>query len=111
MAVDFSFAIGYGVVIDQEKFGMIENIIDDIDDRDSWCDRWAQCLNCWNGDEYFVGITHTAVDFDETVAPFDPNKCVLDPEDEQAFLNFYNKYHLEKFFEWTPNCCAIAFIW
>lgn len=111
MAIDFSFSIGYGIVISKEEFETIENIIEDINDRDNWCDRWAQCLNCWNGDEYFVGITYTVLDYDETVRNFKKDRYILNLEDKEAFLKFYNKYHLEKFFEWKPNCCAIAFIW
>ena len=111
MAIDFSFAIGYGIVISKEEFEAVENIIENIDDCDEWGDRWAKCLNCWNGDEYFVGISYTVLDFDDTVRGFNKDKYALNPEDEEAFLKFYNKYHLEKFFEWTPDCCAIAFIW
>ena len=30
MSVNFSFAIGYGIVISQEEFEAIENIIEDV---------------------------------------------------------------------------------
>ena len=111
MAVDFSFAIGYGVVISQEDFKAIEDIIEDIDDRDDWCDRWAPCLNSWaEEDGYFVGVTYRILDYDDTVKAFNKDKYALNPKDTAEFLKFYNKYHLEKFFEWKPDCCAIAFI-
>jgi hypothetical protein len=112
MSVDFSFAIGYGIVISQEEFEAIENIIEDFNDRDDWHDKWAQCLDLWgDGDEHFVGITYTVIDYDDGVKGFDKDKYALNPKDEEAFLKFYNKYHLEKFFEWKPDCCAIAFVW
>ena len=51
MAIDFSFAIGYGIVISKENFEAIEDIIEDIDDRDDWGDKWAKCLNDWADEE------------------------------------------------------------
>lgn len=111
MAVDFSFSIGYGIVISKEEFEAIENIIEDIDDRDDWNDKWAKCLNTWADEEHFVGITYTVLDFGDEIKDFNKDKYTLNPKDEEAFLNFYNKYHLEKFFEWKPDCCAIAFVW
>lgn len=111
MAIDFSFAIGYGIVISKEEFEAVEDIIEDIDDCEDWRDKWAKCLNIWADEEHFVGITYTVLDFGEDIKNFNKDKYALNPEDEEAFLKFYNKYHLEKFFEWKPNCCAIAFIW
>ena len=112
MSVNFSFAIGYGIVISQEEFEAIENIIEDDNDRDNWCYKWAQCLDCWgNDDGHFVGITYTVLDYDDGVKNFDKDKYRLNPKDTAAFLNFCDKYHLEKFFEWKPDCCAIAFVW
>lgn len=112
MAIEFCFAIGYGIVISQEEFEAIKNIIEDTNDRNDWCYKWAQCLDCWgNSDEHFVGITYTVLDSDDGVKSFRKDKYILDLKDKEAFLKFYNKYHLEKFFEWKPDCCAIAFIW
>ena len=110
MAIDFSFAIGYGIVISKENFETIEDIIEDIDDRNNWEDKWAKCLNDWADEEYFVGITYTVLDYGEDIKKFNKDKYRLNPKDTAAFLSFYNKYHLEKFFDWTPDCCAIAFI-
>lgn len=111
MSVDYSFVIGYGIVINGKKFEAVENIIEDINDRDDWGDKWTKCLDLWTGEEYFVGITYSILDFDEGVKKFDKDKYSLDPKDEEAFLKFYNKYRLEKFFKWTPECCAIPLIW
>lgn len=110
MAIDFSFAIGYGIVISKEDFEAVENIIEDIDDREDWENKWAKCLNDWADDEHFMGITYTVLDYGEDIKKFNKDKYCLNPKDEEAFLKFYNKYHLEEFFEWTPDCCAIAFI-
>ena len=110
MAIDFSFAIGYGIVISKEDFEAVEDIIEDIDDREDWGNKWAKCLNDWADEEHFVGITYTVLDYGEDIKSFNKDKYALNPEDEEAFFKFYNKYHLEEFFEWTPDCCAIAFI-
>lgn len=110
MAIDFSFAIGYGVVIDKEDFGAVENIIEDINDRDEWGDRWAKCLNCWTGDDYFVGVIYS-YDIEDGVISLSGKRIALNPKDEQNFRDFYNKYHLENFFEWSPNPCAVIFVW
>jgi hypothetical protein len=110
MAIDFSFAIGYGIVINKENFEAIEDVIEDIDDRNDWENKWARCLNDWADKEHFVGITYTVLDYGEDIKNFNKNKYRLNPKDTAEFFKFYDKYHLEKFFDWIPNCCAIAFI-
>lgn len=110
MAIDFSFAIGYGIIISKEDFEAIEDIIEDINDREGWENKWAKCLNDWADEEHFVGVVYTILDYGEDIKEFNKDKYVLNPKDKQAFLKFYNKYHLEKFFEWKPDCRAIAFI-
>ena len=110
MAIDFSFVIGYGIIISKEEFETIEDIIEDIDDRNDWENKWARCLNDWADEEYFMGITYTVLDYGEDIKKFNKDKYCLNPKDEEAFLKFYNKYHLEEFFECAPDCYAIAFI-
>lgn len=110
MSVDISFGIGYGVVVERDVFLSIEEKILDDNDRDAWCDRWAQCINTWTGDDYFVGIVYT-FDVDDAVVPLKGRRVALDPESLQEFLDFYNKYHLEEFFKWTPDPCAVIFTW
>ena len=110
MAIDFSFAIGYGIVISKEDFEAVEDIIEDINDREDWENKWAKCLNDWADEEHFVGITYTVLDYGEDIKNFKKDKYILDLKDREAFFEFYDKYHLEEFFDWIPNCCAIAFI-
>ena len=108
MAVEIDFAIGYGTTIEPDVFTSIEEMILDDDDRDMWCDRWAQCLNTWTGEDYFVGVIYW-YDIEGGVISLSGKRATLDPKDEQEFRDFYNKYHLEDFFEWSPHPCAVIF--
>ena len=109
MRFGIDFAIGYGIKIESDTFDLIEARISDDDDCDAWCNRWAQCLDLLTGDDYFVGVIYL-YDAEGGVVSLNSEKAALDPKDEKDFRDFYNKYHLEDFFEWAPNPSAIIFV-
>lgn len=59
MSIEYSRAIGFGVVIPKEKADEIDNFIQeqfDIDKWDDFRDKHMSCINSWIGDTYFFGF-------------------------------------------------------
>ena len=59
MSIEYSNAIGFGVVIPKEKADEIDNFIQehfDIDKYDYFTYKHMPCINSWIGDTYFFGF-------------------------------------------------------
>ncbi len=114
MSVNIFFGICYGQIIDSETDCKITDRIEaggNDDDLDAWLCVWSRCLNAWVGGDHFVGIINRLVDYAEGVAyMLDEDDLIIDKEEEQEFLQLYNKYHLQDFFEWNPWTYAVSFV-
>lgn len=82
MSIEYSNAIGFGVVIPKEKADEIDNFIQehfDIDKYDDFTYKHMPCINSWIGDTYFFGFVDYLGD-DEVIDldNFFSNYTVLD---------------------------------
>ena len=110
MSMERELAIGYGIIISDDKVQDIDCYLDD-DEIDALSDDgYLRCINSWIGDDYFLGVINY---FGSTEEPIVLNGKILtiDKKEIENFENFLSKQPWRKEICWEPETYLIEFIY
>lgn len=108
--VDYDLAFCYGMVVSADKIKEFKEVLTD-EEYFEVLDNYSRCINCWTGDDYFIGIISY---FSESETSFVYRVSTLsipsdDDEDLINFKRFFDEHDLWRFIDWKPELFLINF--
>lgn len=107
--IDYSLKLCYGIIVPADKMQEFQQAMTD-EEYDMVFDDWYRCINCWTGDDYFIGIM-TELE-GETDYIYHVSEFKIPPDDDEdliKFKRFFDEHDLWKLIDWKPELMLINF--
>lgn len=108
--INYSLALCYGIIVPADKIQEFKQVLTNKE-YNMILDYYSCCINCWTGEDYFIGImTNLTGDrinlvyhVPEFTIPADNNEELIE------FKHFFTEHDLWKFIDWKPELLLINF--